>query len=1081
MKSLIIVKTVFLFLAIIALTGLSKTAIGHEYVKTGPLQKVRVNVIVHYNSMPCMDYNLQIISALDSLNEGTAAVVNNSIIEFMPAMNCRDTTLDIIYAIVCDTSQLTDTVSITILRYNLPTNVIDENVQCYNTMPSNIPFGIREKFRTSNSTGDCIDGFTAPLVGDLNGDGKPEIVMMGITGAFATGADVYVRYINIYNGQTGALMYRHDLGSQHMGNPYHRAPSQIAIADLDNDGIGEIVVAMPDGSGVQNGLVRAFKPVFNGTTITALNTMWTGNINGTNVSYSAGAANPSSQTNWGYPHPYIADLNGDGIPEVIVYNKIFNGVTGRLLMSWQNAAPSSTPKTSSIATGVGGLIDNTYGNSPTRANVVAVRNVAMTGRRPGSGMNADAFLSVPAVVDIDGDGQQEIICGTRIHKFQFNSLTDHTQNTYYTIDAQDSVIIKEGNTMRTLYLSDGFTRVVDIDGDGQLDVLVVTCYNDGSGNVKILIFVYDPANGIVKAASTFYSSGALGSFGIPFIGDINGKRDGWDGAAYTRKLPEVCMIVSSAYINGNNSSTNANSRSGLRFHPLADANLRGGTFNGTTRRHVLGITYDVQGDSLENRLKLSWAMEHSDQSYSTGMTLFDFDNNGTMDICYRDETTLRVISPARGNNGAGKDYVLLNETAATAGTSIMFSTPCFSGTGFEYPTIADVNMDGSANILITHNSNSQSVSAAAGCIRVFEYSGQKWAPCPPVWNQSMYDPTQVRENLQINARPQSMLTPYILNADTIYPLNGSWVQQPIVKENSDYVPVVRLPDAVLRRINVHVVNSSSTQVTLTIANRGTATIGASAPISFYNGGVAGYPLLNSTFIGMQPVGVDIFPSEVVTIIYNLSGNFDNCLIHARIMANNTQFPEIGYDDCDTNNNLLSAKGCAGFSISIVGTDSICVGTTTQLLPNTGGVWVSNNPLVASVTNDGLVTGLSIGEATFTYTSSSTNCFNTSNPVRVDTFPTINAITPVGDSKVVCENDTIQFICTSTGGVWHLSNDNAQIVGSPNSNPVSIKGVTNGKTFISYKIATGQCESTATFLLRTMASPTEIKIGFEKDN
>ena len=811
-------------------------------------------------------------------------------------------------------------------KYDHPVNVIDANVTCYQNMQTNIKFGIREKFSTTQegtAANNCIDGFSSPLVGDLNGDGKPEIIIMGVTNGFSAGTPVYQRYINIYNGQTGVRMYQHDLGTNYatgLSPRYHRAPSQLAIADLDRDGIGEIVVASNDGS------VRAYKPVFDGATITGMNLMWTGHANGKPVSFTAPLA--ASLANFGHPHPYIADLNADSIPEVIVYNKIFNGQTGALLMSWQDAAP--TPKASSIT---GGLANNLHASPTTQASAVNIKNAAMLGRRPGNGAYADPLVAVPVIADIDGCGQQEIITGNRIHKFQLNDLADHTLNTYTTVEGPVSVDLPEGGASPvTHYLSDGFTRIADIDGDGKLDIIVATFANNGSLDVKILVYVWEADNPTTaKAAVTFWSDGEHGSFGIPFVGDINAKADGWDGTGYHLQLPEICIIGGGMYINR---VTANGGRTGIKFHPITDEKIRQGTagpaettagwdnnqtsnpnrrFNRmpasygaeTGYGHIIGLTYDAQATEISERLKVSWGMDHSDSSDNTGITLFDFDNDGAKDLCYRDERNLRVISPKRGNDGSGNDYVALNETESTPGTAIMFRTQVFSGTGFEYPTIADVNMDGSADILVAQSANSRIVDAVAGYVRVFEHQGPKWAPCPPVWNQGMYDPTQIREDLKINARPQHILTPYTIGNDTIYPYNGSWIQQPIVKAGEDYIPAVRLPEAKLTAMVVNVLNTTTTQVTLTISNTGAATISAFAPIAFYNGGTRGYSLENSTFIANLQVGLDIFKGETATLTYTLpSGDYTKCLIWARIMDDGSNFPAIGFEDCDTTDNVV---------------------------------------------------------------------------------------------------------------------------------------------------------------------------------
>jgi hypothetical protein len=614
-------------------------------------------------------------------------------------------------------------------------------------------FKIREKFRTGNNSsgaGNFIDGFTSVLVGDLNGDGKQEIVMLGITNDYASGAiGTNGRYINVYNGKDGSRLIRYDLtelgdgyGNFIMGNTYHRAPSLLALADLDKDGADEIVVCQTDS----NGYIYALKPIFNGAAITGMTKIWDGHgSNGAKVNFKAPLSIDGSGNNYtsdfGYPQPHIADLNGDGILEVIVYNKIFNGATGALLMSWQNSAP--TEKYSSISSADG--LSHTISDNPvSKANATNVMNKAMTGRRPGQHNYSDYALAVPAIVDIDGDGQQEIITGNRIHKFTFNSLDNHEKNSYTTIEGPLNVNLHtslNNDATTAFYLSDGFTRVADIDDDGYPDIVVASFANDGGVNVNILIYVWDPRYPtIVKAANTFYSKGINGNFGIPFIGDINGKDDKWNGAVYQGKLPEICIVGGSMYINR---VINDNGRSGIKFHPLSDEKLRQGAaessgiaagwdnnqmvnkkcrFNRVPQEgagHIIALTYDAKAVDVEDRLKISWGMEHSDRSHNTGITLFDFDNNNIYDICYRDETSLRVVSPKTGNNRFGSDYVELNENENTPGTSVMFKTPVFCGTGFEYPTVADVDSDGNVDILVTQSATSQDADNTPGWINVY--------------------------------------------------------------------------------------------------------------------------------------------------------------------------------------------------------------------------------------------------------------------------------------------------------------------------------------------------------------------------
>lgn len=73
--------------------------------------------------------------------------------------------------------------------------------------------------------------------------------------------------------------------------------------------------------------------------------------------------------------------------------------------------------------------------------------------------------------------------------------------------------------------------------------------------------------------------------------------------------------------------------------------------------------------------------------------------------------------------------------------------------------------------------------------------------------------------------------------------------------------------------------------------------------------------------------------------------------------------------------------------------SVCVQGTFNLTPDTGGAWVSNNAGVATVSNSGLVTGVSPGNASFTFTNGTApGCSKTTPLISVNPEPaaTINS-------------------------------------------------------------------------------------------
>ena len=167
-------------------------------------------------------------------------------------------------------------------------------------------------------------------------------------------------------------------------------------------------------------------------------------------------------------------------------------------------------------------------------------------------------------------------------------------------------------------------------------------------------------------------------------------------------------------------------------------------------------------------------------------------------------------------------------------------------------------------------------------------------------------------------------------------------------------------------------------------------------------------------------------------------------------------------------------------ISIAGSSNICIGTTTQLLPTTGGTWQSTNAAAATVTNDGVVTGVSTGSARFIFTSDTTGCSDTTAVVTVGEFPTVADI--VATKKVFCIGESITLSDDTLGGVWTSSDHGNVTIGTPVGNSVAITSVLDEKVYVTYTVtdSSGHCQTNKTILLKVVpATPPEIRIGFEE--
>ncbi|MES2702416.1 MAG: Ig-like domain-containing protein [Bacteroidota bacterium] len=137
--------------------------------------------------------------------------------------------------------------------------------------------------------------------------------------------------------------------------------------------------------------------------------------------------------------------------------------------------------------------------------------------------------------------------------------------------------------------------------------------------------------------------------------------------------------------------------------------------------------------------------------------------------------------------------------------------------------------------------------------------------------------------------------------------------------------------------------------------------------------------------------------------------------------------------------------------AITGNTSVCTGTTSVLSNSTtGGVsWMSSNTSVAAVgSSSGVVSGVSIGTATITYTIN-TGCIRT-------TVVSINAAPgAISGTKTLCAGNTTTLGNSVAGGTWSSSNAAIATAGSTGI----ITGVAGGTATISYAFG-GMCRSTA---------------------
>jgi hypothetical protein len=327
----------------------------------------------------------------------------------------------------------------------------------------------------------------------------------------------------------------------------------------------------------------------------------------------------------------------------------------------------------------------------------------------------------PALGDIDGDGLVEIVTlspsgafmafehdGTKkwelptvwqagdFGQLDYSAaaaLADLDNDGDVEIVAGNKIVDHTGTTVITLaQLSGNWSATVpaDLDGDGDLEVVL--------GNSA---FHHD--------GTLLWSTGL--NRGYPQVADLDG-----DGQ------PEVLLTNDQglSLIEHTGTITYANLR------PTGDP----ATFTGWLRPATI---HDFDGDGMaefavssannytvyEANASIVWSAPVQDYSGIAAGTAFDFLGDGIAEAMYTDEVALYVF------DGSG---------------NVLLQVPRGSGTLSEYPVVADVDNDGSAEILFVSN------AGAAPTLQVIADVEDRWIQARRIWNQHAYHVTNVRED-----------------------------------------------------------------------------------------------------------------------------------------------------------------------------------------------------------------------------------------------------------------------------------------------------------------------------------------------
>ena len=296
--------------------------------------------------------------------------------------------------------------------------------------------------------------WSSPAIGDVDGDGNLEVVV---------GSDDQGVYV--IDGPSGRVKWRFATNAKVRASP--------TLADVDGDGQLEIVIGAGQIFTLDARAQRA---------------KWSFRLATTTFSSAA-----------------VGDVNGDGDMEVVVgsYDNVLYALSGRNGQPvWQHRA--SNPIDSSPAIGdinEDGQLEVVVGvgfiDSSGFKGVRALRGDGRTLWEFSIGED-ERVVSSPAIGDVDGDGQVEVVVGSnanRLYAFDGAGNVKYTHDTGHFIESSPSI--------------------GDIDGDGRMEVVV------GSHDFKLYALRADPGRSTFEVLWTFTPPSANIFFASPTLADVD--------------------------------------------------------------------------------------------------------------------------------------------------------------------------------------------------------------------------------------------------------------------------------------------------------------------------------------------------------------------------------------------------------------------------------------------------------------------------------------------------------------------------------------------------------------------------------
>lgn len=324
----------------------------------------------------------------------------------------------------------------------------------------------------------------------------------------------------------------------------------------------------------------------------------------------------------------------------------------------------------------------------------------------------------PVLGDIDGDGIPEVVAfdGNYIMALNHNGSVKWRSAVGIRTDVLGGQVLQSS------------ISIADLDGDGNVEILAGNLVLNSDGSLKWegsgaklyrskpLAVDLDLRDGleVIMGQNVYHADGTLYWSYPDSIYNT--------GADQNRNLPAVANLDDDVFpeIVLTNSKLAVFEHDGtLKWGPVQDGQTTGpavvADFDNDGLAEI-GVSSRAWYRVYEHDGTLKWEMPINDPSSgSDGASAFDLDGDGQLEIFYVDHTDFYIFN---GNTG-----------------EVIFTTPYYTPSNFEYPTIADVDADGHAEIILPA---ARLVETGPVNVRVFGDANNSWMPTDKIWNQYHY-------------------------------------------------------------------------------------------------------------------------------------------------------------------------------------------------------------------------------------------------------------------------------------------------------------------------------------------------------